>query len=269
MAIAERPTAWLAERRSGAVPSTTALPSFGVVAALARAEGPRMLRHPSYLLILPLGFLLMGMRSIDDVSLEDLVGPLIILLVVGMFVGTLITANLAAVRSRRDGTDELFGSTPSPAVARTAGHLLGVAFGPGVVALVLTLAMLLFRLAAPDSPLMKDIEPEMFPQFPLAILAIGTLGIAVGRWWQNVFGGVFLLAAHIFTGVIWAVPWVVGKGDASVHLWHLLYLVAFMVGFSAVAFLRNRRGPALALAAVLGVGVAVVAAVEQVPPGGY
>jgi hypothetical protein len=268
MAIAERPAAWLAERRSGAVPSTTSLPLLGVVVALARAEGPRMLRHPSYLLILPLGVLLMGVRSLDQISL-DMVGPLVFLLIVGLFVGTLITANLAAVRSRRDGTDELFGSTPSPAVARTAGHLLGVAFGPAMVALALTVATLIFWLVAPDSRLMEDVEPEMLPQFPLAILAIGTLGVAVGRWWQSVFGGVFLLAAHIFTGVIWAVPWIVWETDGSVHAWHLLYLVSFIVGFAAIAFLRNRRGLALAAAAVLGVGVAVVAAVEQVPPGGY
>jgi hypothetical protein len=268
MAIAERPAAWIAERRAGAVPSTTELPSFRVVASLARVEGPRMLRHPSYLVILPLGVLLMGMRSIDDLSL-DLVGPLIILLVVGLFVGTLITSNLAAVRSRRDGTDELFGSMPSPTIARTAGHLLGVAVGPGLLTLVLTVAVLVFRLFAPDSPLMEDIEPQMFPQFPIAIVAIGALGIAVGRWWQSVFGGVFLLAAHIFTGVIWAVPWIVWEEDGSVHLWHLLYLVAFIVGFGAISFLRDRRTPALIVAAVLGIGVAVVAAVEQVPPGGY
>jgi hypothetical protein len=268
MAIAERPAAWLAERRSGAVPSTAELPSLGVVVALARADGPRMLRHPSYLLILPLGVLLMGVRSLDQISFE-MVGPLIFLLIVGLFVGTLITGNLAAVRSRRDGTDELFGSTPSPAVARTAGHLLGVAFGPGVVALALTVATLIFWLLAPDSRLMEDLEPEMLPQFPLAIVAIGALGIAVGRWWQSVFGGVFLLAAHIFTGVIWAVPWIVWDEDGSVHAWHLLYLAAFIVGFGAIAFLRDRRGPALIAASVLGVGAAVVAAVEQVPPGGY
>jgi hypothetical protein len=268
MAIAERPTAWLAERRSGAVPSTTALPSFGVIVALARADGPRMLRHPSYLLILPLGLLLMGARSLDQISF-DMVGPLIFLLIVGLFVGTLVTGNLAAVRSRRDGTDELFGSTPSPAVARTAGHLLGVAFGPGVVALALTVATLIFWLVAPDSRLMEDVRPEMLPQFPLAIVAIGALGIAVGRWWQSVFGGVFLLAAHIFTGVIWAVPWIVWAEDGSVHAWHLLYLVAFIVGSGAIAFLRDRRSPALIAAAVLGVGVAVVAAVEQVPRDGW
>jgi hypothetical protein len=268
MAIAERPTAWLAERRSGAVPSTTALPSFGVVVALARADGPRMLRHPSYLLILPLGILLMGVRALDQISLE-MVGPLIFMLVVGLFVGTLVTANLAAVRSRRDGTDELFGSTPAPAIARTAGHLLGVAFGPGVLALAVTVATLIFWLIAPDSRLMEDVEPEMLPQFPLAIVAIGALAIAVGRWWQSVFGGVFLLAAHIFTGVIWAVPWIVWETDGSVNAWHLLYLVSFIVGFGAIALLRNRRGLALVAAAVLGVGVAVVAAVEQVPPGGF
>jgi hypothetical protein len=57
--------------------------------------------------------------------------------------------------------------------------------------------------------------------------------------------------------------------SGSVHAWHLVYLVAFIVGFGAVAFLRDRRGPALIAAAVLGIGVAVLAAVEQVPPGGY
>ncbi len=268
MAIAERPAAWIAGRRADAVPSTSELPSLRVVAALARLDGPRMLRHPSYLLILPLGILLMGVRSLDELSLE-IVGPLIFMMVVGLFVGTLITSNLAAVRSRRDGTDELFGSMPSPTIAWTAGHMLGAAVGPGLLTLVLTVATLLSRLIAPDSRLMEDVELAMFPQFPIAIVAIGALGIAVGRWWQSVFGGVFLVAGHIFTGVIWAVPWIVWEGGGSAHLWHLLYLAAFSVGFGAIAFLRDRRGPALIAAAVLGVGVAIVAAVEQIPPGGY
>ena len=268
MAIAERPASWIAERRAGAVPSTTALPSFRVIAAIGRAEGPRMLRHPSYLLIVPLGVVLVGARSLEELSL-DMLGPLIFMLVVGLFVGTLITSNLAAVRSRRDGTDELFGSMPSPTIARTAGHLLGVAAGPGLLTLVLTLATLVWRLAAPGSRPMEDVELHMFPQFPIAILAIGALGIAVGRWWKSVFGGVFLIAVHIFTGVIWAVPWIVWEQDGPSNLWHLVYLVAFVVGFGAIAFLRDRRGPALIAAAVLGVGVAVVAAVQQVPPGGY
>ena len=268
MAIAERPAAWIAERRAGALPSTTELPSLRLIAALGRAEGPRMLRHPSYLLILPLGILLMGVRSLDQLSL-DIVGPFVFLLVVGLFVGTLITSNLAAVRSRRDGTDELFGSMPSPTIARTAGHLVGVAVGPGVVTLTLTVAALAFRLAAPDSQLMEDVDLQMFPQFPIAIVAIGALGIAVGRWWKSVFGGVFLLAVHIFTGVIWAVPWIVWHESGRVHTWHLLYLVAFIIGFGAVAFLRDRRGPASIAAAAFGIGVAIVAAVEQVPSGGY
>jgi hypothetical protein len=269
MAIAERPAAWLAQRRAGAAPTTDEPPRLAVIAALARAEGPRMLKHPSYVLILPLGFLLVGSRSLADVSLDQLLGALLVFSAVGLFVGTLITANLAAVRSRRDGTGELFGSLPSPAAARTGAQMVALVLGPAAVAFVLSVVTLIYRLAAPDARLMEDIDPVMLPQFPLAVIAIGILAIAVGRWVQSVFGTVFLLAGHIFTGVIWAVPWVILSPEPSVHAWHLLYLVAFIVGFGALAILRDRRRPTELATTVIGIGIAVVAAIAQVPPGGY
>ena len=62
--------------------------------------------------------------------------------------GTFIAANPAALRSRRDGTDELFGALPRRGISRTAAQLLAVA-AAAPVALILLGAMFV-ALGAPD-----------------------------------------------------------------------------------------------------------------------
>ena len=268
MALAEPSTGWLAARRSVAVPTTSGLPSPRVVFALARIEARKVLVHPIYLVVALLGTVAVGGQGFRNFTLRDLL-PLLFSSIVGLFVGTLVTSNLAAIRSHRDDTDELFGAMPTPAVARTASQLVGVAMGPGAFALAWSTAALAFRLVDPTSALIRDVEPIMLPQFPLAIVAIGALGISVGRWVPTVFGGAILVALHIFTGIIWAVPWIIFSDHTASNAWHLGYLVAITTSFAAAAFFRDRRRPITAVIAAAGLAVAILTATQQVPPGGY
>ena len=47
-------------------------------------------------------------------------------------------------------------------------------------------------------------------QIPLTVAALGSIGIAVGRWVPSLLGGPVVIASHVMTGIIWAVPWIAG-----------------------------------------------------------
>ena len=49
-------------------------------------------------------------------------------------------------------------------------------------------------------------------QYPLSVLALGALGVAVARWIPSVLGGPLVVVAHVFTGIIWIVPWIAHHG---------------------------------------------------------
>jgi len=76
----------------------------------------------------------MGLRPEGDADLAWLVGGIAL----GSMIGSVLSANVAALRTRRDHLQELFGSLPAPPEARTAGILLGLVVGPGALAVVLS-----------------------------------------------------------------------------------------------------------------------------------
>ncbi len=55
---------------------------------------------------------------------------------------TLLTANWAALRNRRHGTEELYESLPTPTVQRTAAHLLSVIAPIGLALGIVSLDLL-------------------------------------------------------------------------------------------------------------------------------
>ena len=106
--------------------------------ALARVEARCLLRHPVFLV----GVLLTAVIVVPSAG-SDGQSKLFVLLgggVLPLAAGTFIAANLAALRSRRDGTDELFGALPRRGISRTAAQLLAVAV-VAPVALILLGAM--------------------------------------------------------------------------------------------------------------------------------
>ena len=256
--------------RASAVPSSRSLPRARVVAALARIEARKMLRHPAFLLTGAFGLLLLrgavGLRPGEGRLMINLIW-LVAGVAVGSLIGAVLTANVAALRARRDHLLELFGSLPSPAETRTAGVLAGVLVGLGGLALVVGGLAWAGLERFDDTSASADLFLAV--QYPLSVLALGALGVAVARWIPSVLGGPLIVIAHVFTGIIWIVPWIATTDSGIARGWHLAYLGAVIAGFATLAFLRDRRTVLRALVVVVAFALAVVAAMQQAPPGGY
>jgi hypothetical protein len=258
------------EARSSAVPAGTGWPRFGVIWSIGRIEASQMLRHPVFLLSVAFALLLfrgaIGASSETGLvlNLAWLVGGL----AVGTLIGCVLTANVATVQARRDRLVELYGSLPAPTEARTAGLLLGLALGIGGFSVVVG-AVAWYAFERLDEDLAAGADAFLYGQYLLAVVGLGTFGVAVGRWIPTVLGGPLVVVAHVFSGVMWIVPWIAITSSGVGVPWHLAYLVAVIVGFAALAFTRDRRTVPRVVLAIAALGVAVVAAVQQAPPGGY
>ncbi len=257
------------DARASAVPSSATMPQLGVVLALARIEARQMLRHPAFLLATGLGLLLIrgavGLGSQGDLTanLAWLFGGL----AVGSLIGGVLTANVAALRARRDHLVELFGSLPSPAEARTAGVLTGLLIGLGGLAVVVAgIAWVLFERIDATA---RATDLFLAVQYPLALVALGALGVAVARWIPSVLGGPLVVVGYVFTGLIWVIPWIAPTSSGVSVAWHLAHLTAVILGFAMLAFARDRRTVVRFGGAAMALGLAGVAAVQQTPPGGY
>lgn len=250
----------IADARSSAVPTTGTLPGRSVVIALGAIEARKMLRHPSFLLSVAFALLLfrgaIGASSETGLSLNLawLVGGIAI----GALIGAVLTANVAALRPRRDRLGELYGSLPAPAEARTAGVFLGVVAGLGGVAVV-TGALTMLALDRLEG-FSEAADRFMYGQYVLTIVVLGAAGIALARWIPTVLGGPLFVIGHVFTGLMWVIPWIATTDSGISVGWHLTYLVAILVTFAALAFARDRRTVVRFSVAAISFGVAAVAA---------
>jgi hypothetical protein len=260
----------LTDARASAVPRVSVRPSAVSVWALGRVEARRMLLHPAFLIGTAFGLLAMrgaiggggAARGLAE-NLTWLVGGLLI----GMFVGTVLTANVAALRPRRDHVQELFGALPAPLEARTAGVFAGLLMGPVAVSFVLTvIAWWVFKA---NQDVASDTDLFLGIQVPLTVAALGSIGIGIGRWVPSLLGGPVVIVAHAMTGIIWAVPWIVGTSSGVDRPRHMIYLVAAITTWVALAFARDRRTLARFAIAAAAFAVGVLMAVQQIPPGGY
>ena len=260
----------LEDARASGIPHASARPSVAGVWALGRIEARRMLLHPSFLI--GTAFALFIMRGAfgsggTQMDLRENLAWVIGGILVGVLVGTVLTTDIAAMRPRRDQTQELFGALPAPPETRTVGVFAGLLLGPVTVSIVLTAcAWWAFRSNENIGP---HIDLFLAVQIPLTVAALGAIGIAVGRWVPSLLGGPVVIAAHIFTGIIWAVPWVLPTETGVDRPSHIIYLVAAITTWTALALARDRRTAPRFVIAASAVAVGVVAATQQLPPGGW
>jgi hypothetical protein len=269
--------------------------------ALARIEGMRLVRHPVFLA----GAALSIAFSLTFADATDIGGDYFVLMgptLLPLGLATLVVTNLAALRSRRGGTGELYGSIPAPARVRTLAHLLALAWPVAVAAALLVAAFAWFgawdgldvtragRRATPG--------PVELAQGPLAVAALGALGVALARWVPHPpAGAVAAVGLLVFQMpfVMWnlqdAPGWFLPlvnpaqssqapdsswpcasdqrwpcllKGFAPLG-WHLAYLAGLGLLLAGLALLRDRRRRADSLLAAAGLTVAVTAGALQVP----
>jgi hypothetical protein len=270
---------------------TEAPPRAGrpVFQALAAAEARRLLRSP---LVLGGAALSGWALSLRAASPGEAYGALAGAALLPLAAATMVAAVLAASRDERAGSEELLDSAPSPSVARWEAHLLALAV-PVAFAVAL---VLLGRLGAGDGlPVayptgIADRSPSIaeLASGPVAVLALGALGVALARWRNGWIAAPFvlvMLAAWQVFGVFWqaesvtrwfgvmadgtdVLDWgssfggypIVAGVDVTAVAWHLL----FVLGLTAIAvWVALGRRPRWLLPAAA--SVTVVAGIVQVP----
>jgi hypothetical protein len=250
----------------------------GSLTALAGVEARRLLTHPLTLagLALSVVAITVGARA-DEGQLQSFLLAGVIVLPLAL--GTFAAANLAALRSRRAGAEELLDTLPLGAGTRTGAQLLALlAVVPPALG-VLAGAYLVF---GAGEGLVVTFEGgrrtpalvELF-QGPLLIVTLGAVGVLLGRVAPVALLASLLVVVVLFAEVPlaswapdtawrWAVPLVndnigvpdtwhpctptsdmmcntVDRFDTTAMAWHLVAL-AGIAAAAAAAALTTRRG---------------------------
>lgn len=271
--------------------------------ALARVEGRRLLRHPIVLAGAALG----AIFAVTFADAADIGGDYFLLVgpaLLPLAVATLIAVNLAALRSRRSDTGDLYTSLAARAEVRTMAHLVSIAW-PVALAAALVAAGFVYLGAAGGlvvDPEGRRAVPSLYElaQGPAAVAALGVLGLALARWVPYLpvapVLSVGLLALELplttwniqdakawFAPVVnpavsaegssWPCssdqgwPCVLERFASGSVGWHLLYLAGAAAVLAALAWLRHASRPQAALAvAAAGAATAAASAVLQLPP---
>ncbi len=275
-------------------------PLAPTVFQLARVEGARLLRHPVVLVALALSVA-------STIAWSQLLGgdyfavsgsgllPLL---------AALVATNLAALRSRRSDTDELYDSLPAPARTRTLAHLLSL--GWLFAGCALYVAAFTVALGGLDGFVIgydgTTLTPSLaeFAQGPAAVTAVAAIGIALARWIPFLPTGPVLAAGLVLfqmpatswnlqSAWVWFLP-IVNAAETPPHTsfpcassgegvswcgepvfqvtavgWHLLYLAGIAVVAGALALMRHDRRPVTLAGLVVGLLLVAVAGVSQIP----
>jgi hypothetical protein len=242
-----------ARAQASVAPSTVVIPRQGrparAVLALSWFEGRRLLVHPVLLAILVFN-LLYSIAWIPDAIEHErsvLLGVAFFAWSFFLGVGLLIAANLAALRSRRDRTEELYRSLPMTPARRTMGHL--VSASPAAVTIGLALLGLAAWLSVAGHEIEID-EGRLLTGIDLVDLAVYVgvlvaLGVMLARWVRHPAAGpVAVIGLFVLSGTVTSpesnldslAPWVLPVGGSG---WHLLYLTGVVVLLGSIAVLKH------------------------------
>ncbi|HEX9712580.1 MAG TPA: hypothetical protein VGB52_08540 [Actinomycetota bacterium] len=224
------------------------------VLALARVEGRRLLRNPAFVAFGALTILALRFTDgeVTDLNQAYWIG----LVFFPICAGVLLATNLATLRARRTGCEELFGVTGASDATRTTAHALaGVhAFIAGVVLLV---AWVIIQRAGGAIGWPDPLEALMGP---VLILGAAATGVMLARLIPSPLAalpGIVVIA--MVTGQLnsmdghayrfeWLAPWPGTNDGLPPEAWprptgaHLVYLLALAVLIGAIAVLRRARG---------------------------
>ena len=261
------------EARAMSIPSAQSGVSPRAVLALGRIEARRILLHPGFLgaagVLLLFIYVAVGRGGIfagEGGRRTVQWGYVAAGLVAGISAGGLIASNLGAQRARRYHMLELYGALPSPPETRTAAVMVGALLGPVLLATLLT--TLLAALLRSDSDVGRYDHLSLVVQFPLMVAVFCAIGIGLARWVPGVITGPIAIISQVMTPLLWAAPWIVPSESGWRVQWHLAYVVAVIVSWSTLAFLRDRRTPLRASLAIVALVLASYAVVHQYPPSG-
>lgn len=232
-------------------PEPPQAPRWRTAVAVGRFEARKLLRHPAFvfgMVISPLA--LMGTLAGETAAWVISAGLVIGLVPLGWM--AIVATNLATLRSRRHGTEELEAALPTSQATRTTGVVLAsIATLP--VSLVLLTAAFLVVGTNPD--LIGGLRPWEIAPAAFIVMGGAIVGVLVGRWLPH---PAFAIAAIVATTALqgrWAssdtspVRWMgfqagfPGSRDPFLELrptgWHLLYLAGLVLLVAAVAVARH------------------------------
>lgn len=247
----------------------------GSLTALAGVEARRLLTHPVLLagLALSVVALVAGARRDGQAQTFLLMGVVVLPLALGTFAA----ANLAALRSRRAGAEEMLDALPQGIATRTGAQLLAVL---AVLPLAIGLLAAGYLVFGAGEGLIIDLDgsrrtPALveLAQGPLLIMALGALGVLLGRIAPVALLAALLVVVILFaevplaswtpdTALRWAVPLVnntiavpdtwfpcepgsdsmcgtVDHYDVVAMAWHLVALAGLAVAAAAAALARR------------------------------
>ncbi|MDP9342756.1 MAG: hypothetical protein M3Q23_11835 [Actinomycetota bacterium] len=174
------------------------------IVALARVEGTRLARHPAIIVTVAITFLQSAPALLSsDYTSEHNVGWLIQVPALLISFGALLAANLQALKSRRDGSEELFQAAPLSPARRTLALALAAVWVMAVLTLLLLAGDVAVRAAGKGAA--TDTGQALFPLFdlvqgPLLAGLFVVIGIAVARWFPNALAGPVTLVAMVVAG---------------------------------------------------------------------
>jgi hypothetical protein len=262
--------------------------SFRPVITLARVEGRRLITHPIFL-----ASPLVSVVMVGGFSAPPLITIAVLLLTgLGFFTvaeGTLLVANLAASRSRRHATEELYATLPVSARSRTTAGLLSLGW-PAAVGLGVNLLAGVYLATRGTLPANGDFGPTPDPfsfvllQGPALLILFGAAGIFLARWIPTATVGPLAVVGMFMVEIpfIWshaALKWFAplallapfdselpkeAADPSGLMGWHVLYLLGLSIVLGALASLRHGRSRGAALSLVGGVLLAGLAGVLQV-----
>lgn len=249
----------------------------GGLSPLAVVEARRLLRHPFLLAGAALSVVAIAVSVPREGQLQSFM--LMGLAVLPLAFGTFLAANLAALRSRRDGAEELLDTLPRDVRTRTGAQLLAVLAALPIGVALLAAAYLLF--GAGDGLVISAIGERRVPaavelaQGPLLLLALGAVGVLLGRVAPVTPLALLLVVAIVVLEVPlaawtpdtqwrWAMPlvnnmiaepggWtsceprmdrdcgIVDRFDTVAMAWHLVALAVVTTVASAAALAAGRR----------------------------
>jgi hypothetical protein len=254
--------------------------AWAVARALARAEVPRLLRHPAFVAGVVVTVLLIGLTGGQEPADWQSISVDIGLVLVPFGWLTLIATNLVALRDRRHGTTELVGTAPAEAPARTLGVVLAtMVTAPVTVAL---LAAAIGWNSWRHGPIGGELQLLELAVPVLLVVGGGIVGVAVARWIPRPVAAIGAIVVTIQIEVwmtrsdtsptrwlaFWAEPHPVRLPEVELRpaAWHLVWLAAWVVIMAVVAVARHglrRPLPAFAGGALV---VATVAGWNQTRP---
>lgn len=255
---------------------------WAVARQIARFEGRRLLRHPAVLAgaVLSLPALFFSEGEAPALSIAAVQKGLAAFPMAGL---VLVAANLATLRSRREGTAEVVDPAAAGERARTLGHLLSlwapVAWWLALVGIWAASSLGGTHAGAFDRAALLELAGSA-----VLVAAGGACGVTLARWVPSTavapiaVVALGLAEAALATGpqpetnrMRWLAWFVPQPGDVvdvwpREPGWHLVYLLGLVGLVALVALMRSGIGRLeLALTSVV-LAVIVVAGVVQVQP---